>query len=374
MTAIGRVRKETPRIQLSRLTKGISITALVAVSWVGVARPAAAQAPIIEYYHLDAVGNVRAVTNQAGQVVERHDYLPFGEECTTGPCAGNPGVDAGQPRKFTGKERDVETGLDYFGARYYGSKIGRFTTTDPVYTWQENLVDPQRWNRYAYARNNPLRYTDPDGRAINLVAGGIGAGIGGVAGFVGSAWAQHAQGGAFVWQDAWAAAAGGAVSGGLAGLTLGGSLAAQGGIGAVVAIGAGTNAVGGAVTRSLDSSEGTRPGDFKEVAIDLGVGCSRGRYWGEGDRCLVRIHPSARGDRSGDEGGGKSRRCRLVRRRARSRRCSEPLSLRERPQKSLGRWSAPRPRMWLRHESGSSLRRRTSDHDASCCRGAETLE
>ncbi len=60
----------------------------------------------------------------------------------------------------------------YFGARYYGSKIGRFTTTDPVYTWRENLVDPQRWNRYAYARNNPLRYVDPDGKAIWDTLGG----------------------------------------------------------------------------------------------------------------------------------------------------------------------------------------------------------
>jgi RHS repeat-associated protein len=123
---------------------------------------------VVEYYHTDAIGNVRAVTNGAGQVVERHDYLPFGEECTTGTCASNPGLNGGQPRKFTGKERDAETGLDYFGARYYGSKLGRFTTTDPAYTIQENLVDPQRWNRYAYARNNPLRYVDPDGRAVVL--------------------------------------------------------------------------------------------------------------------------------------------------------------------------------------------------------------
>jgi RHS repeat-associated protein len=117
---------------------------------------------VVEYYHLDALGTVRAVTNQAGEAVERHDYLPYGEEwCGTAPC---PAPTQGQPLRFTGKERDVETGLDYFGARYYGSKIGRFTTVDPVYTWQENLVDPQRWNRYAYARNNPLRYVDPDGR------------------------------------------------------------------------------------------------------------------------------------------------------------------------------------------------------------------
>jgi RHS repeat-associated protein len=109
---------------------------------------------------------VRVVTNQAGEVVERHDYFPFGEECVTGPCSGNTPIGAGQPRHFTGKERDKETGLDYFGARYYGSKIGRFTTVDPVYTWNENLLDPQRWNRYSYVRNNPLRYVDPDGRII----------------------------------------------------------------------------------------------------------------------------------------------------------------------------------------------------------------
>ena len=89
---------------------------------------------IVKYVELDAVGNVRVVTDEKGRVLERHDYLPFGEECSTGPCASNPGVGAGQPRKFTGKERDAETGLDYFGARYYGSKIGRFTTVDPAYT------------------------------------------------------------------------------------------------------------------------------------------------------------------------------------------------------------------------------------------------
>jgi RHS repeat-associated protein len=60
----------------------------------------------------------------------------------------------------------------YYGARYYGSKIGRFTTVDPVYTWEENILDPQRWSRYAYARNNPLRYVDPDGRVIRVADAG----------------------------------------------------------------------------------------------------------------------------------------------------------------------------------------------------------
>lgn len=121
--------------------------------------PEATSAQTIEYYHLDALGSVRAVTDQSGTVIERHDFLPFGDEV-------NPPVGP-QPRQFTGKERDSETGLDYFGARYFSGKTGRFTSVDPVYTWRENLTDPQRWNRYAYVRNNPLRYTDPDGRCID---------------------------------------------------------------------------------------------------------------------------------------------------------------------------------------------------------------
>ena len=141
---------------------------LLALASLALATPPPAHPDTVRYYHLDSLGSVRAVTNQSGAVVERHDYLPYGEECTTGPCASNPGAGAGQPRKFTGKERDTETGLDYFGARYYGSKIGRFTTVDPAYTIAENLVDPQRWNRYSYARNNPLKYVDPDGRAIDI--------------------------------------------------------------------------------------------------------------------------------------------------------------------------------------------------------------
>ena len=119
---------------------------------------------VVEYYHLDAVGKVLAVMDSNGVIVEQHDYLPYGEEWCGNQVCGS--VTPGQPKRFTGKERDAETGLDYFGARYYGSKIGRFTTTDPVYTWRENLVDPQRWNRYAYGRNNPLRFVDPDGREL----------------------------------------------------------------------------------------------------------------------------------------------------------------------------------------------------------------
>ena len=62
--------------------------------------------------------------------------------------------------KFTGKERDAESGLDNFEARYLGSSLGRFMSPDPM---GGHLQDPQTLNRYAYVRNNPLSLTDPTG-------------------------------------------------------------------------------------------------------------------------------------------------------------------------------------------------------------------
>jgi len=83
-------------------------------------------------------------------------------------------------QKFTGKERDDETGLDFFLARYYSSTQGRFTSPDefnggPIElfsiaassnpTFYADLTSPQSLNKYQYGYNNPLRYTDPDGHA-----------------------------------------------------------------------------------------------------------------------------------------------------------------------------------------------------------------
>jgi RHS repeat-associated protein len=65
--------------------------------------------------------------------------------------------------KFTGKERDAESGNDYFGARYYASSMGRFMWPDPSGLHAQHPEDPQSWNLYAYARNNPLIYLDANG-------------------------------------------------------------------------------------------------------------------------------------------------------------------------------------------------------------------
>jgi RHS repeat-associated protein len=82
--------------------------------------------------------------------------------------------------KFTGKERDAESGLDDFGARYYGSSMGRFMSTDPYIPQFEckntscftnYFGNPKNWNRYAYTRNNPLAFVDPNGEMTELAVG-----------------------------------------------------------------------------------------------------------------------------------------------------------------------------------------------------------
>jgi RHS repeat-associated protein len=95
------------------------------------------------------------VTDANGQAIERHDYLPFGEEW-------QPPASESERRLFAGQERDQETSFDYFGARYYGSGNGRFVTVDPEHV-SARIFDPQRWNGYSYARNNPLRFLDLSG-------------------------------------------------------------------------------------------------------------------------------------------------------------------------------------------------------------------
>ena len=118
----------------------------------------------------DHLGSTRMVMDSSGSVKEDYDYYPFGEDIAAG-TGGRPSLFSSGtypnspdalPQKFTGKERDAETGLDYFGARYYSGAQGRFTSPDQPFV-DQNPADPQSWNLYAYGRNNPLRYIDPLG-------------------------------------------------------------------------------------------------------------------------------------------------------------------------------------------------------------------
>jgi RHS repeat-associated protein len=127
------------------------------------------------YLTTDHLGSTRVVTDGQGNVKARYDYLPFGEELPSSvgsrsSVVGYSGADSTK-QKFTQKERDTESGLDYFLARYYSSAQGRFTSADPIFIAGERVIDPQQLNLYPYARNNPLRFTDPTGEIINEPTG-----------------------------------------------------------------------------------------------------------------------------------------------------------------------------------------------------------
>ena len=110
----------------------------------------------VNFYFADQLGSTRMVTSSSGSPCYKADFLPYGTENTpasfTDTCSTN--------YKFTGYERDSETGLDYAFARYYNSRLGRFMSTDPL---AGDITDPQTLNRYAYVRNNPVNFTDPSG-------------------------------------------------------------------------------------------------------------------------------------------------------------------------------------------------------------------
>jgi RHS repeat-associated protein len=124
--------------------------------------PSGQGAPEVEYVHLDALGSVRAVTGATGTLLRRHDYEPFGDELA-------PSLVVSDRKMFTGQERDRETGLDYFGARYYRADLGRFTTPDPVKITPGQVLDPHTLNAYAYANSNPLKFVDPTGETVKLL-------------------------------------------------------------------------------------------------------------------------------------------------------------------------------------------------------------
>ena len=140
------------------------------------------------YLSVDALGSTRLVTDASGNPTEQYDYAPFGEELTQGidgrvalySTNQYPTTPDAVTEKFTSKERDAETGFDFFDARYYSAAQGRFTSPDEfkggfldAFTGQAafqpgplpyaDLSDPQTLNKYSYVRNNPLRYIDPTG-------------------------------------------------------------------------------------------------------------------------------------------------------------------------------------------------------------------
>jgi RHS repeat-associated protein len=123
----------------------------------------------VQWLLADQLGTPRMVFDESGVLanVKRHDYLPFGEELISQGLRNNPNLGYaaadGVRQQFAGQDRDNETGLDYFRARYYSSAQGRFTGVDAMFFEMWKVSNPAGWNLYSYVTNNPLKFSDPFG-------------------------------------------------------------------------------------------------------------------------------------------------------------------------------------------------------------------
>ncbi len=110
------------------------------------------------YYLSDHLGSVRVTLKEDGSIDSWSDYYPFGKEARGSNTVNEP------KEQFTGKERDYESGLDYFGARYYNSEVGRWVSVDPIHQYASG---------YVYVGNNPIVLVDPKGLEAAHSADGI---------------------------------------------------------------------------------------------------------------------------------------------------------------------------------------------------------
>ena len=139
------------------------------------------ESPTINYTATDMLGSPRVITNSLGEVTSRRDFMPFGEELFAdgqNRITANNYSQTGQDsvrKRFTGYEKDLETGLDFAEARMYDNRYGRFTAVDPLLASGKSSI-PQTFNRYVYTMNRPLILTDSKGLQAGCPAGVPGTG------------------------------------------------------------------------------------------------------------------------------------------------------------------------------------------------------
>jgi RHS repeat-associated protein/uncharacterized repeat protein (TIGR01451 family) len=173
------------------------------------------------FYHADGIGSTRALSDQAGATTDRYSYDVFGGTRTHNGTSR-------QDFTYAGEQVDEETGFVFLRARYYDPEIGRFLSRDQH---PGTVINSRSLNRYVYSQNNPVWLTDPSGKVINFGTAAAGAIAGAT---VNSAWYMVVDVGIrneeFSGARLAGKAASGALTGGLAGFTLGGSAIATGAV------------------------------------------------------------------------------------------------------------------------------------------------
>ena len=204
------------------------------------------------YYHPDHLGSSSYITNLDGEVSQHIEYVPFGEVFIE-----ERNNTWNTPYLFNAKEFDEETGMYYYGARYYEPRLSLWLSIDVE---EEDFPD---FSSYVYCKNNPIIFLDHNGDSPTLITAGIGGAIGGVIGGAIEMGAQLVNNGKITsWKSVGGAAAQGAITGAVAGLTGGASLIAS------AAVSAGANVIGGEVNRRIQGKH-TTVGD---VVSDAAIG------------------------------------------------------------------------------------------------------
>ncbi|MEO0189993.1 MAG: RHS repeat-associated core domain-containing protein, partial [candidate division WOR-3 bacterium] len=218
------------------------------------------------FYLCDALGSPIKIMNKNWVTIKSESFRAFGEQLTSVGSFKN-------THRFTGKEYE-NSGVYYFGARYYDPWLGRFLTPDPLGKFDSQ--DPRTLNPYIYCLNNPVRFIDPDGELPLIAAYGIGVAVGVTADIVIKNQLFNQSG--YTWKDFGIAVAAGISSGGVAtlgsaiaqsiGTTIATRLAVQSGVGAVgnAVIGMGVRAVSGQKTNIGDVVKDAVFGGIAQVA------------------------------------------------------------------------------------------------------------
>jgi RHS repeat-associated protein len=223
------------------------------------------------FYHDDALGSTRALSNLAGQRAVAYSYDVFG-------AVRSQVGSSSQSFTYTGEQVDGELGLVFLRARYYDPQVGRFITRDPFPGFADESVS---LNRYTYASDNPVNNVDPSGEIANFL---VGAAVGGLAGFTAYAAPTLLSGDKWSWAKAGVAAGGGAVVGAAAPLIAAGiASGAVTGLGSLSVAQASAIAVGevglfkGAITEILNQQiEGRQSLDWGRIGLSAAVDAVRG--------------------------------------------------------------------------------------------------